>query len=108
MHKLNTFSYGQSIQEYPIYGTCTLELEVDILTGKHEISRVDILEDVGQSMSPLIDIGQLEGAFIMGKFLTFLILCLLLSQTSKTYPLKNLQRLETLLEETILFFIVCR
>lgn len=54
------------IQQYPIYAVCALELEVDILTGKHEISLVDILEDVGQSMSPLIDIGQLEGAFVMG------------------------------------------
>ncbi|XP_030746546.1 xanthine dehydrogenase-like [Sitophilus oryzae] len=55
-----------NIQEYPIYGCCALELEVDILTGKQEISRVDIIEDVGRSMSPLIDIGQLEGAFVMG------------------------------------------
>ncbi|XP_050304460.1 xanthine dehydrogenase-like [Anthonomus grandis grandis] len=54
------------IEEYPIYGCGVLDLEVDILTGKHEILSVDILEDVGRSMSPLIDIGQVEGAFIMG------------------------------------------
>ena len=39
---------------------------MDILTGQHIVSRVDLLEDVGQSMSPLVDIGQIEGAFIMG------------------------------------------
>ncbi|XP_060520176.1 xanthine dehydrogenase-like [Cylas formicarius] len=55
-----------SIQEYPVYGVCVLELEVDLLSGLHQINNVDILEDVGQSMSPLIDIGQLEGAFVMG------------------------------------------
>ncbi|XP_066141648.1 uncharacterized protein [Euwallacea fornicatus] len=54
------------IGPYSIYGACALEVELDILTGKHEILRADIVEDVGQSMSPLIDIGQLEGAFIMG------------------------------------------
>lgn len=51
---------------YDIWGLCLSEVEVDILTGNLLINRVDILEDTGESLSPSIDIGQIEGAFIMG------------------------------------------
>ncbi|XP_050507821.1 xanthine dehydrogenase isoform X1 [Diabrotica virgifera virgifera] len=54
------------IQKYPIYGICCTTVEVDLLTGKHEMLQVDIIEDLGESMSPLVDIGQIEGAFVMG------------------------------------------
>ncbi|XP_017770615.1 PREDICTED: indole-3-acetaldehyde oxidase-like [Nicrophorus vespilloides] len=53
-------------KEYFIYGVAAAEVEVDILTGCHVIQRVDLLEDTGDSMSPAIDIGQVEGAYIMG------------------------------------------
>ena len=41
-------------------------MEVDILTGEMYVVRADLLEDAGLSTSPIVDIGQVEGAFIMG------------------------------------------
>jgi xanthine dehydrogenase/oxidase len=39
---------------------------VDILTGQHLVTRVDLIQDTGISLSPFIDIGQVEGALVMG------------------------------------------
>ena len=55
-----------NIQTYEVYGACASEILLDVLTGQYLITRVDLLEDTGQSMSPVIDIGQIEGAFVMG------------------------------------------
>ena len=54
------------MKKYSVYASCAVEVEVDILTGQHLVNRVDLIEDTGISLSPKIDIGQIEGAFIMG------------------------------------------
>ncbi len=51
---------------YYAYGIAVSEVEVDLLTGKVSLLRTDILHDVGDSLNPHIDIGQIEGAFIQG------------------------------------------
>ena len=51
---------------YYAYGAAVAEVEVDGFTGEHRILRADLLEDVGDSVSPLIDRGQVEGGFIQG------------------------------------------
>uniref|UniRef100_T1JJD0 FAD-binding PCMH-type domain-containing protein n=1 Tax=Strigamia maritima TaxID=126957 RepID=T1JJD0_STRMM len=53
-------------KKYVIYGATCAEAEVDGLTGEAQISRVDLLYDCGQSLSPEVDIGQIEGSFVMG------------------------------------------
>ncbi|XP_073980913.1 xanthine dehydrogenase-like isoform X2 [Rhodnius prolixus] len=60
------FTNKDDVKDYHIYGIVVTEVEVDILTGQYQTRRVDIIEDAGQSLSPEIDIGQVEGAFIMG------------------------------------------
>jgi xanthine dehydrogenase large subunit len=47
-------------------GGAVTEVEVNGLTGEHRMRRVDILHDVGDSLVPTIDIGQIEGGFIQG------------------------------------------
>ena len=51
---------------YYAYGAAVAEVEIDGFTGEHRILRADLLEDVGDSVSPLIDRGQVEGGFVQG------------------------------------------
>ena len=52
--------------KYFAYGASVSEVEVDGFTGAYRLKRVDILHDVGDSLSPLIDLGQVEGGFVQG------------------------------------------
>eukprot|EP00061_Rhincodon_typus_P007408 g29078.t1 len=63
--------------QYNSYGVTVAEAELDVLTGENQINQVDMLFDCGErpfvfvllitcSMNPAIDIGQIEGAFVMG------------------------------------------
>ncbi|WP_413738908.1 xanthine dehydrogenase molybdopterin binding subunit [Sodalis sp. RH21] len=51
---------------YFAYGAACAEVVVDTLTGEYRVVRTDILHDVGNSLNPAIDIGQVEGGFIQG------------------------------------------
>ena len=51
---------------YFAYGAAVSEVSVDTLTGEYHVDRTDILHDVGRSLNPAVDRGQVEGGFIQG------------------------------------------
>ncbi len=51
---------------YYAYGAAVSEVSVDTLTGEYVIDRADVIHDVGRSLNPAIDKGQVEGAFVQG------------------------------------------
>lgn len=51
---------------YFSWGAAVAEVAIDTLTGENRIVRVDILHDVGKSLNPALDIGQIEGGFLQG------------------------------------------
>lgn len=52
--------------KYFAYGAAAAEVEVDGFTGTYRTRRVDIVHDVGDSLSPVVDLGQIEGGFVQG------------------------------------------
>ncbi|CAJ0584990.1 unnamed protein product, partial [Mesorhabditis spiculigera] len=58
--------WGAELFGYCVYGTACCEVEVDCLTGDHRLLSTHIVMDIGDSLNPAIDIGQIEGAFIQG------------------------------------------
>ncbi len=51
---------------YFSYGAAVSEVAIDTLTGENRILRADILHDVGKSLNPVIDLGQIEGGYVQG------------------------------------------
>uniref|UniRef100_A0A8C4VEH4 Aldehyde oxidase 1 n=1 Tax=Falco tinnunculus TaxID=100819 RepID=A0A8C4VEH4_FALTI len=51
---------------YFLYGAACSEVEINCLTGDHKNLRTDIVMDIGCSINPAVDIGQIEGAFVQG------------------------------------------
>jgi xanthine dehydrogenase large subunit len=56
---------GRPFFYYALGAACS-EVEIDTLTGEYEMLRTDIIQDVGKSINPIIDIGQIEGAYVQG------------------------------------------
>ncbi len=51
---------------YFAYGAAVSEVSIDTLTGEYQVERADILHDVGRSLNPALDRGQVEGGFVQG------------------------------------------
>ncbi|XP_021345076.1 xanthine dehydrogenase/oxidase-like isoform X2 [Mizuhopecten yessoensis] len=51
---------------YYTYGAACTEVEIDCLTGEHQVLSTDIVMDIGNSLNPALDVGQIEGGFVQG------------------------------------------
>ena len=78
-------------------------MEVDVLTGDFKVLETDIVMDVGRSINPLIDIGQIEGAFVQGMGLYTLEELLYLNESADVQKGKHLlcTRLMTILNKPV-------
>jgi xanthine dehydrogenase/oxidase len=57
--------YGRAFL-YFVYAAAASEVEIDVLTGETTVLRSDILIDIGHSLNPCLDVGQVEGGFVQG------------------------------------------
>ncbi|KAL4971527.1 Molybdopterin-binding domain of aldehyde dehydrogenase-domain-containing protein [Aspergillus desertorum] len=64
-YKMPTIGYEWG--NYSEDGVACTEVELDLLTGTHTVLRTDLKMDVGRSINPAIDYGQIEGAFVQGQ-----------------------------------------
>jgi len=57
---------GDDNIRYQNYGVCVSEVEIDVITGETEVLGSDLVYDCGKSLNPAVDVGQIEGGFVMG------------------------------------------
>lgn len=68
-NKDSTVSEGsRQAVKYSAFGAAVTEVELDLLTGDRRVLATDIAYDCGYSLNPRIDLGQVEGAFVMGEW----------------------------------------
>ena len=58
---------GRQAVQYSAFGAAVTEVELDVLTGERRVLATHIAYDCGYSLNPRIDLGQVEGAFVMGE-----------------------------------------
>lgn len=58
---------GSVAVQYSAFGAAVSEVELDVLTGERRVLATDIVYDCGAALNPRIDLGQVEGAFVMGE-----------------------------------------
>jgi len=63
---LGQMANGMMCPPHKSYGAAVMEIEMDVLTGEHIIVRSDLLYQQPRSVNPVIDLGQIQGAFVMG------------------------------------------
>lgn len=51
---------------YHVYGTAVVEVELDTLLGTYRVTRAQVVHDMGRSLDPITDRGQVEGALLQG------------------------------------------
>ncbi|XP_035702304.1 xanthine dehydrogenase/oxidase isoform X3 [Folsomia candida] len=55
------------LKGYQVWALGLAEVEIDVLTGEYKVVRTDLIEDAGKSLSPGVDLGQIEGGYIFGQ-----------------------------------------
>ena len=57
---------GKMTGPHASYGAAVTEVQMDVLTGEHVVLRSDLLYQQPRSVNPVIDLGQIQGAFVFG------------------------------------------